>query len=94
MIDDDIRRLDEREVDYSLSRLESDIWQGVAARAQQRVAARRTASFQGAIMIVAVLSSAAAGLSAVRPVTVPAEVGRLTEGVELMPSTLLLGDRR
>lgn len=92
MIDDDIRRLGEHELDYSLSRLESDIWEGVAARARQREAARRTTSFQGVIMICALLGSAAAGLSAVRPAGAPVGVALLTSGVELMPSSLLLGD--
>ena len=55
MIDDDMNRLDERALDHSLSRLESDIWTGVAVRARQREAARRTTSFQGVIMIFALL---------------------------------------
>jgi hypothetical protein len=92
MIDDDIRRLDERERDHSLSQLESDIWTGVDARARQRAAARRIVSFQGAIMIIALLGSAAAGLTMVRPVDGAAGAGLLASGVELMPSSLLLGD--
>ncbi|MEO8467207.1 MAG: hypothetical protein ABI640_17905 [Gammaproteobacteria bacterium] len=92
MIDDDMRRLDEGERNHSLNRLESDIWTGVDARARQRAAARRIVSFQGAIMIVALLGSAAAGLSTVRPADGMAGAGLIASGVELMPSSLLLGE--
>jgi hypothetical protein len=92
MIDDDMRRLDERARDHSLSRLESDIWTGVDARARQRAAARRVTSLQGVIMVVALLGSAAAGLNMVRPGEVAAGAGLLASGVELMPSSLLLGE--
>jgi hypothetical protein len=43
-------------------------------------------------MVVALLGSAAAGLNMVRPAEGPAGAGVLASGVELMPSTLLLGE--
>ena len=94
MIDDDIRRLGERDHDRSLNRLESDIWRGVAARARRREAARKITSFQGAIMILALLGSAAAGLRIVQPTDARAEVPLMASGIELMPSSLLLGQPR
>jgi hypothetical protein len=93
MIDDDIHRLDERALDHSLSRLEADIWKGVAARAGQREAARRMTTLQGAIMVVALLGSAAAGFNVGRPAGASTSA-LLASGVELMPSSLLLGERR
>lgn len=94
MIDDDLHELDEREPSHSLDRLEADIWRGVAARARQRAAARRTTSFQSVILVFALLGSAAAGLSVVRPAGALAGVALFNSGIELMPSSLLLGERR
>lgn len=94
MIDDDLHRLDAREPDHSLDQLEFDVWDGLARRARERASARRTVSLQGAIMMLALVVSAAMGIGAVRPATVTAGAnGLLNEGIELMPSTLLLGDR-
>ena len=94
MIDDDIRQLDQRERDHSLSQLESDIWRGVAARARRREATRRITSFQGVIVVFALFGSAAAGLRIVQPVDTPSAVGVLASGIDLMPSSLLLGQPR
>jgi hypothetical protein len=91
MIDDDLRRLDEVGVDRPLDRLEADVWRGVAARTQQRAAARRLTSFQSVLMALALLGSVAAGVNVARPSRGAHAV--LTTGTELMPSNLLLGER-
>jgi hypothetical protein len=91
MFEDDIRRLDERGLDCSLDRLETDVWLGVAARARQRQAARRVTSFQGIVMALALLGSVAAGISVARPRTATSHSAVLATGFELMPSNLLLG---
>ena len=93
MIDDDMHLLDERSLERSLGSLEADIWRGVAARETRRKAARRTASFQGVIMLFAVLGSVAAGIDAAGLLTAPTAISQLAPGMELMPSHLLVGHR-
>lgn len=90
MFEDDIRQLDERALDCSLDRLETDIWLGVAARARQRQTARRVTSFQGVVMALALLVSVAAGIGAARPRAATSHYAVLATGFELMPSNLLL----
>jgi hypothetical protein len=91
MLEDDIRQLDERALDCSLDRLETDIWLGVAARARQRQAARRVTSCQGIVLALALLGSVAAGISVARSGAATSTYAVLATGFELMPSNLLLG---
>jgi hypothetical protein len=93
MIDNDLRQLDERALDHSLDHLEADIWRGVAAYARQREAARRVASFQGVVIVLALLGSAAVGVNMARPGSPAGDPVVLASGAELMPSHLLLGER-
>jgi hypothetical protein len=94
MIDDDLRQLNEGALDHSLDGLESDIWAGLAARGRNRAAARKRVSFQSVVMVLALIGSVAVGINATRPAG-PAH-GRvvLTLGMELTPSSLLLGNAR
>ena len=94
MIENDIRQLDERALDRSLDQLEADIWRGVAARTRQRQTARRVTSFQGGVMALGLLGSVAAGISLARSGGAMGAESVLTAGSELMPSSLLLGERR
>jgi len=93
MIEDDLRRLDERSLDHSLDQLETDVWRGVASRARQRGAARRVTSCQGVVMVLALLGSTAVGISMSRPGSPTNARVVLATGSELMPSHLLLGER-
>ena len=94
MIDDELRTFGQAEADRSLDGLESDVWRKLAERGQIREAARRRASLQGIVMIVAFVGSVAIGINSAQS-PVPAK-GRssLTLGLELTPSSLLLGDAR
>ena len=92
MIDDDLRQLDERALDHALDQLETDIWRGIAARARQRGAARRVNSFQGVVMVLALVGSVAAGINMAGPAHASSVQLALSTGFELMPSTLLLGE--
>lgn len=92
MIDNDIRRLDDRDLDRSLDQLESDIWRGVAARSRERAVARKVNILQGVVMGIALLGSIGAGIRITRPAGAPVSLATLTTGSELMPSTLLLGE--
>ena len=91
MIDDDMRRLDDRPLDRSLSGLEADIWHGVATRARQRQAARRVTSYQAVVMVIALLGSAAIGITVSRPAGATRDLALLVPGTALLPSSLLLG---
>jgi hypothetical protein len=93
MFENDIRELDERALDHSLDQLEADIWRGVAARNRQRQTARRVTSFQGCVMALGLLGSVAAGISLARSGGATGAESVLTAGSELMPSSLLLGER-
>jgi hypothetical protein len=90
MIDDDMHRLEQRALDRSLSGLEADIWKGVAFREQRRKAVRRTASWQGLIMVCAVVGSIVVGIEIAAPATAAAGASPLAPGMELMPSNLLV----
>jgi hypothetical protein len=94
MIDDDLRQLNEGALDHSLNGLESDVWAGLAVRSRNRAAVRRRVSFQGVVMVLALVGSVAVGINATRP-SGPAR-GRvvLALGMELTPSSLLLGNAR
>jgi hypothetical protein len=94
MIDDDLRRLNERALDHSLDTLESDIWSGLALRVQHRVVARRRASLQGAVMALSLIISIGVGIHATRSAGATRGRAVLALGLELAPSSLLLGNPR
>lgn len=94
MIEDDLRQLEQRALDHALDQLETDVWRGVAARAQQRGVVRRVTSLQSVVMVLALFGSVAAGINVARPSAVTRSPAILATGSELMPSSLLLGERR
>jgi hypothetical protein len=94
MIDDDLRQLNEGALDHSLDGLESDIWAGLAARSGNRAAARQRASFQSVVMVLALIGSIAVGINATRPAGPARDRVVLALGMELTPSSLLLGSAR
>ena len=65
MIDDDIRKLTDRDDQAALHCLEADIWKREANVASARHNGRRLASWPAAILVVAVLSSTTTGLPTV-----------------------------
>ena len=94
MLDEDLRRLGKTVVDHSLDGLEADVWRHLAERSQIRKVARRRASLQGILMIVAFVGSAAMGINSARSPTPANGPLLLAFGSELTPSSLLLGAAR
>jgi hypothetical protein len=92
MLDDDLRRLNEGALDHSLDGLESDIWARLAARSQNRAVARRRVSLQSVVMVLALVGSIAIGIHSTRLAGPPRGRAVLALGLELAPSSLLLGN--
>lgn len=90
MIDDELRKLSEAELDRSLEHLESDIWRRLAVRSQSRAAVRRRASLGTVVMAVAVVGSVTIGITATRSHASIRVQEMLAFGSELTPSSLLL----
>jgi len=91
MIDEDLHPLGEAGLDHALDGLEADIWRRLAARSRNRAAARRRFSLQSIVMIVGLVGSIAIGIKASRPSTSTHSRAVLALGLELAPSSLLLG---
>jgi hypothetical protein len=89
MLESDISRLNARE-QVNLDGLESDIWRRERHVLALRTASRWLASWQGLVLVLAVVSSAATGVAVAThlasPTSFVAEEG-------LAPSNLLLGSR-
>ena len=94
MIDNDIARLVERERMADLGRLEADIWRREAAFETRRRTTRRMAAWQGAVLLVAVVGSASAGVAASLPAAEPRHAALMMPGERLAPSSLLFGGHR
>lgn len=94
MIDDDLRQLNEGALDHSLDGLESDIWAGLAVRSRNRAAVRKRVSFQSVVMVLALVGSIAVGINATRSTGPAHSRAVLALGLELTPSSLLLGNAR
>jgi hypothetical protein len=92
MFEDDIRRLIARD-SRDLAGLEGDIWKQEAIRRAGQTVTRRLASWQAAVMAIAVVISATAG-SAVAMHNTPVHPPRgLILAETLAPSALLFGHR-
>lgn len=72
MINDMLERLQARDGDTRLDRLEQDIWEREHALKAALAANRRLATWQGLVLSLAVLLSAAGGATAARAVPPPA----------------------
>lgn len=90
MLDTDIRKLVDRDTPPSLDRLERDIWDGVAARAQADRISAVVLGCQAAVLILALIGGAAAGRYAATAGTAH-ELGVFSTKALLAPSTRLLG---
>lgn len=90
MIDDILKRLQARDGDGRLDRLEQDVWERERSFRAASAANRRLASWQGLVLSVAVLLSAVGGANAVRTVPPPATdwFGGTSQST---PATLLFG---
>jgi hypothetical protein len=94
MIDDDINKLIERDSRIDLQTLEADIWRLEAGiRAGQKVS-RSLASWQGLVIVLAVLSSASVGISTAMNSANARPGNVLVPGENLAPSSLLFGAQR
>jgi hypothetical protein len=89
MLDQDIHRLNARE-QVDLDQLEADIWRRERHVLAQRTTNRWLASWQGLVLTLAVVTSAATGAMAATRLAHPA--GFVAEE-RLAPSNLLLGTR-
>ncbi len=90
-----LRKLSEQDGDRILTGLETDIWAGVAARAKAREASRWIISCQAAVMVVAVIGSAAIGVHFATPPASSSQVlSSFSSRIAFAPSTLLLGSRQ
>ena len=92
MIDDEIRQLNDGPLDRSLQAVEAEIWLGLAMRVQNRRVARRRVSLQGAVMALSLIVSIAIGIHATRAAVAARGHAVFTSGLELAPSSLLLGN--
>lgn len=90
MLESEIFALSERD-SVNLDRLEADIWQRERQLNAFRAAGRFMASGQGFVLLLAVMLSAATGMSAASKTATP--MAPLV-GSGLAPSTLLLGPHR
>ena len=87
MVDRHIHELVKHQTEEALERLEADIWVGTAARKDERRAAKMVACWQAGVLALALVASAAAGMTAVR-----AEARTMfAPETQLAPSVLLLG---
>ncbi len=93
-MDDDLIELTARALDHSLDGLEAAIWAGVALRAQNRTVAKRRVSFQSGVMALAIVGSIALGVHATRVARAIPARALFAFGLELAPSSLLLGNVR
>ncbi len=90
MLENEISALSERD-SVNLDRLEADIWRRERRINAFRAAGRLTASGQGFILLLAVMLSAATGMSASSKTAKPMAP---LAGNNMAPSTLLLGSHR
>ncbi|MBS0521721.1 MAG: hypothetical protein JSR90_23715 [Proteobacteria bacterium] len=93
MIDDDIRKLVERDRGADLGALEADIWRREGLLRTRRRTTRRVAAWQGAVMAVAIAGSASAGFAIARQAD-PHQAQLLVPGEQFAPSTLLFRAHR
>ena len=92
MIEGNLRDLTGRPPDRSLDTLEADIWAGVAARQEANRTARLVLSCQALVVAAALILSLIAGSQIGH--SLARETGgqnSFANGLELAPSTLLLG---
>jgi hypothetical protein len=93
MIENDLVKLNEQEPRRSLDMLESDIWAGVAARANAKRTSRLVFTCQAVVMALALTGSIAAGNRTALLAQKPTELGVFSSQAELAPSTLLASAR-
>jgi hypothetical protein len=94
MIEDDIDALMKRDALVSLQALEADVWRQEAVAVATMRASHRIASWQAAILVAAVMSSAAVGiLTATRSDSGP-RPHLLAAAESLAPSNRLFGGQR
>ena len=94
MIDDDLRQLNAQPADRDLGRLEADIWAGLAQRSRHRAVTRGRVLLQSAVMALSLFVSIAIGVHATREEGASHVVAVVASGLDLAPSSLLLGGAR
>lgn len=92
MNEDDIRSLTEQKPDQSLDTLEADVWAGVTARQEADRISRLVLSCQALVIAAALVSSVVVGNQIGHALAKEAgQKNSFANGMELAPSTLLLG---
>jgi len=91
-MEQEFQRLMARDLDSRLDRLEEDIWRRELALQASAAAGRRLISWQGAVLAMAVISSASVGVMAARGVPAP-EISWFGDGAQLAPTALLVGSK-
>ena len=90
MSERDIDELLRREADRPLDGLEASVWEGAAARRNERRKARLVAAMQAGVLTVALMASVTAGVAAASA-AMGQERNALGMDMKLAPSMLLLG---
>ena len=91
MIDEDLKRLIARDSSVALDKLERDLWQRASVRRISRQTSRVLASWQAAVVAVAIFGSAAVGMTAAANLQSANKPRLLDSGEDIAPSTLLFG---
>lgn len=91
MLEDDIRLLVGRDSDFDLSALQTNVWMKEAHIRVRKAAARRLASWQAVVMVLAVVGSATAGSALATSNAKARDQRTVLDAGGLAPSSLLFG---
>jgi hypothetical protein len=91
MIDDDLRKLNDRDLRRSLDGLQRDIWAGVDARITANRQSRLIISAQAAVFAIGIVTSAAAGMHFAPAQDSPSTLNVFSPRADLAPAFRLLG---
>lgn len=91
MIDDELRKLNDRAIRRPLDGLERDIWAGVEARVIANRQSRLIMSAQAAVFAIGIVTSAAAGIHFAPDQDSRSTLNVFSPRADLAPAFLLLG---
>jgi hypothetical protein len=91
-MDQELQRLMARDRGSRLDHLVEDIWRRELALRASAVPGRRLISWQGAVLALAVISSASVGITAARAMP-PPEASWFGDGARFAPTALLFGSK-
>ena len=95
MLEADIQKLVDRDLDRSLDTLEADVWRGIEANARMSRTIDVITAWQAVVVALALITGVATGNVVARAnATDTSQLGTFSPNTGLAPSTLLLGGRR